>query len=127
MRTQRLFAAMLCLVAGLTGAACIQGPETNDAAPTPAAIDENDPSDSERPPTTSEPSEPDDASSADPDTSSKASFSRLALCLLLANANPVVKGAFCRSQPEPGVRARCWARTSQGPIVWANWCYDEFS
>jgi hypothetical protein len=35
--------------------------------------------------------------------------------------------AFCASQPESDVRARCRSHVFDKPVEWANWCYNELA
>jgi hypothetical protein len=51
---------------------------------------------------------------------------RYSLCVLLKCATPQVRAAFCVSQPESDVRARCYAHRYDNAVGWANWCYAEF-
>ena len=51
---------------------------------------------------------------------------RFRLCGLLRNAKPWAREAFCRSQPEPEIRAACWRHVGDSPVSWQNWCYDTF-
>ncbi len=67
---------------------------------------------------------PGGSSTGEPGTES--SFSRLTLCLLLCRTRPEAKEAFCRSQPEPDVRARCFSKTRESCTSWTGWCNNEF-
>ena len=48
------------------------------------------------------------------------------VCGLVAGARPLGKEAFCRSQPAPDVRRRCFSHVNDSVVSWRNWCYDEF-
>ncbi len=48
------------------------------------------------------------------------------VCVLLKNARKAARVAFCNSQPESDVRARCFSHVYDSPVSWANWCYNEF-
>lgn len=65
-------------------------------------------------------------SANEPTGEAQQAFSRLALCLMLSLDPGLVKAAFCKSQPEPDVRARCWSKILLGPVAWVNWCHNEF-
>ena len=47
------------------------------------------------------------------------------VCVLVAGARPLAKEAFCRSQPAPDVRRRCFSHVNDSVVAWRNWCYDE--
>lgn len=55
------------------------------------------------------------------------SSSELALCRMLAYDREDTRAAFCRSQPDAGVRGRCWAHYKKSAIAWLGWCRNEFS
>ena len=48
------------------------------------------------------------------------------VCALLKNACANVRSAFCISQPDPAVRAKCRSHLFDSPVSWQNYCYNEF-
>ena len=48
------------------------------------------------------------------------------VCVLVRSGSKTARVAFCVSQPERDVRARCYAHLNDTPVSWANWCYEEF-
>src|SRR5262245_26125332 len=93
-------ACLVCLAGVVLTASCVQAP----TAEATISVLETDEASGEPPVATKDFSD-------DPDVDPEGNFSRLALCLFLAGARPAVKEAFCRSLPEPGLRAQCWSKT----------------
>lgn len=117
-RTRAVAAAVIVFVAhALLTASCVRGSPELETSPGDIEGEIAGDSDADI-----ESKGDDDPCGSDP----AGNLSRLVLCLALTTSPPEAKEAFCRSQPEPDVRARCFGKTRGSWNQWAGWCRNEF-
>lgn len=138
----RITAAILfSLSCALAAASCAQSPEgaleTEANAPAIETNDEGElfgspdigigsspPPPTIEPPTSSPPIFPGGSESGESD--GPEGWFTYNVCVLLERSTSVARSAFCFSQPDCAVRARCRAHVHDSPVSWRNYCYNEF-
>jgi hypothetical protein len=134
LRTTRITPAALAAVLGaFCAASCVQGPEEESKAPSapsraPLGIQAEDGDDTRADVDAAVGSEPPfGAQPFEGDVASESDWFTYRVCVLLKASSRIPRAAFCLSQPDGGVRGRCFSHLLDSPTSWATWCYNEFA